>query len=320
MDRVLANEIRTVRPRWGVVLAGGDGKRLLSLTRKLTGDERPKQFCVLRGKSTLLEQTLERVRRIVSQDETYLVLTREHEPYFREQLKSFSSSQLLVQPANRGTTAAILYSLMRIQLLQPSAVVAFFPSDHYISNARPFQSQMRLAFELAEHHPDVVILLGITAAVPEVSYGWIEPGAPFACDSSEFFFVTRFWEKPSLLQATELFERRCLWNSFIMVGSVTAFVDMVRHATPDLHLLFESIRTWLRSPFEAEVLAWLYGQLAMSSFSSDVLAANTPTLVVMRSAGFKWSDLGEPARVLKLYERKGIKSVEDFCLMQKLTV
>lgn len=33
----------------GIILAGGDGTRLRSLTRRLTGDDRPKQFCALLG-------------------------------------------------------------------------------------------------------------------------------------------------------------------------------------------------------------------------------------------------------------------------------
>jgi hypothetical protein len=32
---------------WAVILAGGDGTRLSSFTRLITGDDRPKQFCPL---------------------------------------------------------------------------------------------------------------------------------------------------------------------------------------------------------------------------------------------------------------------------------
>ena len=41
--------------------AGGDGNRLKSLTRQIAGDERPKQFCSVLGKGTLLEETQRRL-------------------------------------------------------------------------------------------------------------------------------------------------------------------------------------------------------------------------------------------------------------------
>ncbi len=44
------------RERWGVILAGGDGFRLRSLTRTITGDDRLKQFCPILGEETLLDQ------------------------------------------------------------------------------------------------------------------------------------------------------------------------------------------------------------------------------------------------------------------------
>ena len=46
--------------RWAIILAGGDGMRLRSLTRTSAGDERPKQFCSILGEETLLEQTRRR--------------------------------------------------------------------------------------------------------------------------------------------------------------------------------------------------------------------------------------------------------------------
>jgi hypothetical protein len=45
-------------PAWSLVLAGGDGRRLRPLTRRISGDERPKQFCKVLGQETLVEQTL----------------------------------------------------------------------------------------------------------------------------------------------------------------------------------------------------------------------------------------------------------------------
>lgn len=55
---LLSSERRSVSGhRWGVILAGGDGRRLLPLTRKIAGDDMPKQFCTIVGDGTLLEQT-----------------------------------------------------------------------------------------------------------------------------------------------------------------------------------------------------------------------------------------------------------------------
>ena len=51
--------------RWGVILAGGDGKRLLPLTKRITGDNRPKQFCAIMDGETLVTQTRRRVERMV---------------------------------------------------------------------------------------------------------------------------------------------------------------------------------------------------------------------------------------------------------------
>src|SRR5258708_7227214 len=100
--------------RWGVILAGGEGVRLRSLTRFVSGDDTPKQFCPLLGRRTLLTQTKRRVARGISERRTMYVLLSSHERFYARELTNVPPTHLIVQPSNRGTLPAILSSLMRI--------------------------------------------------------------------------------------------------------------------------------------------------------------------------------------------------------------
>jgi mannose-1-phosphate guanylyltransferase len=274
--------------RWGVILAGGDGTRLLPLTRKISGDDRPKQFCALTGGETLLDQTRRRVSGLITDRQTLFLLTQTHERFYADQLACVPEERLLVQPYNRGTAAAIAYSLTHIERLDPAAVVAFFPSDHHFANDAPFAAHMDLAFTQAELDPERVILLGIQADAPEESYGWIEPGNRVAGGAvSE---VRRFWEKPSRTVAAQLMRDGCLWNSFVMVGRASAFLAMIRRTLPELLAPFAGM--------QSSALNEIYAKIPAANFSDDVLSARPSDLTVLPAQGLGWSDLGEPQRVL----------------------
>ena len=160
---------------WAVILAGGDGTRLKSLTRKIAGDERPKQFCSVLGKKTLLEETQNRTALELARERTLYVVNRVHELYYEPILRNEPASNLVVQPSNRGTAPAILYSLLRIAAVDSKALVAFLPSDHYISDNETFMAYIRAGLDTARRRPDLIMLLGLDPETPEVEYGWIEP-------------------------------------------------------------------------------------------------------------------------------------------------
>ena len=290
--------------RWAIILAGGDGTRLRPLTRVLAGDERPKQFCAIIGGETLLDQTRGRVALSVPPAQTLFVLTRTHEHFYGQLLGDVPRERLVVQPKNAGTAPAILYSLLRLSKADPSSAVAFFPSDHYFSDDAAFMSHVETAFEATRARDDVVILLGIKPEGPETGYGWIEP-AP-ANKAEALRGVRRFWEKPTPEFARGLMERGCLWNSFVMVGRVSAFLKMIRQAAPELSERFDAILPALTTPEEERAAGELYSRLGDVNFSQQVLAARAGSLAVLRVSGLSWSDLGEPRRVLSVMSDVGV--------------
>jgi mannose-1-phosphate guanylyltransferase len=293
--------------RWGIVLAGGDGTRLLPLTRRIAGDDRPKQFCPLLGGKTLLEQTLQRVTLSLAPERTLIVATRSHERFFPPFLNDMPAPQLVVQPQNQGTASAILYSLLRLAAMAPQDAVAIFPSDHYVADDAAFMSHVNAAFKAVPAHPNMVMLLGISPEHPEVQYGWIQPGCPFHIQGSCVLHrVRQFWEKPSRVLAEKLMHAGCLWNSFVMVARAQTLLHLIRRGASTLYNAFRGVRPVVGTPAEAQALRALYHHLPATNFSHQVLATQPARLAVLPVRGVEWSDLGEPSRVFASLARMGV--------------
>ena len=285
--------------RWGVILAAGDGKRLLPLTRQLTGEERPKQFCALSGPETLLKDTWQRVSHVVPQSNMLLVLTRTHERFYGDQIRGIPTCNVLVQPSNRGTAPAIVSSVTRLQAVSPNGVVGFFPFDHHFKHKATLVGAINEAFQHVASHGERIVLLGVAPDAPEDGYDWIEPGGPLhRTNAGPMLEVRRFWEKPSPDIARNLMRAGGLWNSFIMVGRVRAFLEMIRRRVPHLIVSFESMWAAVQPGTEAAALDELLSSAPASDFSHEVLSVCPSDLAVFPVEGLGWTDLGEPERVL----------------------
>ncbi len=299
----------TRKQRWAVILAGGDGVRLRSLTRTLSGDDRPKQFSPVLGGHTLLAQTRTRLAKRIAPHNTIFVLTQAHEPFFADELAAVPPRQMVVQPANRGTLPAILWGLLRVARFDRSALVAFFPSDHYYADEEKFLAGVMSAFNCAEEDTAPVILLGATANQAETEYGWIEPDSMIAGDfDGKLMRVNHFWEKPPYEVAKRLLNQGCFWNTFVMVGSVHAFLEMIRRACKDLYITFEPLLSLPRLEQVYEFMRPVYDQHSAADFSKQVLSASTENLAVASLGDSGWSDLGDPRRLITTLHEKGIKN------------
>jgi hypothetical protein len=111
--------------------------------------------------------------------------------------------------------------------------------------------------------------------------------------------VCQFWEKPILATAYDLQRRGCLWNTFVTIGRVSTFIDVLCLAAPNAMLVLSA--GILENDLDSS-----YRSIPSIDFSRDVLASQPARLLVIRDAVSGWTDLGNPNRVFDTLARERI--------------
>lgn len=304
---------------WGIVLAGGEGERLRGFVRDFLGTDVPKQFCAFWGRLTMVEHTLRRAERLISPTRLLVVATASHRQHVFSCLDGRPPGTVLLQPAGRDTCPGILLPLVHILHRDPNALVAVFPSDHFIQPGRRFMGAVERAAEyLINKNAESVIVLGVKPTDAETDYGWIEPGAPADQDGrSSIKRINRFIEKPSRERADTLMAEGCFWNTMVLVARAASLLKLVRAVAPEQTAYFSMIRAAIGTICESEVLNRVYQMMPSMNFSSAILARCPDKLLVLPVRKVLWSDWGRAERILATLTQLRIQTPaqarEDAC-------
>lgn len=280
--------------RWAVILAGGDGlPRGKSLIPAFALGQRPRQFLRTPGSDFVINKTRRHVSLAFPPEKTMFVVNENHLSYAEEMLDDVPRGNIIVEPQDDGTTFAVLYSVLRLSKTNPNAVVTFFPADFDAPNEKSFMAQVEAAQDAVRRQPNL-ILLGIEPANADENRGWIEPdfSSPMG-KNLNVWRVRDFRQSVSHTEARELMKRGGLWNSSVMVGTISTFLRKIRRAAPEIYESFIAAESKIGTPGEYLTVRRIYhGNYADTNFSRDVLAKSADKLMVIPVPAAKVRGIG----------------------------
>ncbi len=269
---------------FAIIMAGGVGSRFWPVSTRAF----PKQFHDMLGTGkSLMQTTFSRLEQFIPGNQIYILTNAEYDRLVQEQLPSIGANQVVLEPAMRNTAPCILYAALKINKINPDAVMIVAPSDHWIEDEEGFQRNVEESFKFAAEQ-DALVTLGIQPTFPNTGYGYIEYDKGKV---SRIKPVSRFMEKPDYETARRFLEQgNYLWNAGIFVWSVKSVLDAFRNFQPEMFSLFEKGIPAYNTPNEDTFIAEYYPKA--ENVSVDYAIMEHSEKVYVLPAEFDWNDLG----------------------------
>ena len=152
-----------------LIIAGGVGTRFWPKST----EKKPKQFVNLIGNKTMLQMTIDRVKKITSMEHIFISTNSHYVDLVLEQIPEISKENIIIEPVGRNTAPCILLSTMIIDKKYPNSNIAVFPADHILREEDNFVKTIETANQFLKNNKGI-ITIGIQPTRPETGYGYIK--------------------------------------------------------------------------------------------------------------------------------------------------
>lgn len=278
-----------------VIMAGGSGTRLWPLSRQLY----PKQFHVLVGERTMLQETVLRLDGLDCAT-PMLVCNEEHRFLAAEQMRliGHDGAPILLEPEGRNTAPAIALAALAATKNGDDPILLVLAADHLIKDAQRFKEVVASALPLAR--AGRMVTFGIVPDRAETGYGYILRGEALAEGGYE---VRRFEEKPDLDTAQAyVASGDYFWNSGMFLFRASAYLrELERHAPQVLASCRDAMAHTGADMQFLRVDAQAFAACPNISIDYAVMEKTTSAAVVPLDAS--WSDIGSWSALLDVQDR-----------------
>ena len=265
-------------------MAGGVGSRFWPVSTT----EFPKQFHDMLGSGeTLVQKTFSRLSQLIPIENIFILTNERYNDLVLEQLPMVKQAQVLLEPAMRNTAPCILYASLKIQKLNPDAVMVVAPSDHWIEDEAEFSRNLQQCFDFCQKE-NALLTLGIQPTFPNTGFGYIEFDKT---DTNPIKKVSQFREKPNYETAKSFLDSgNFLWNGGIFIWSVKTITAAFEKFQPQMNALFQNGFESYNTSIEQDFININYA--LAENISIDYAVMEKADNVFVLPATFDWNDLG----------------------------
>lgn len=268
---------------YAVVMAGGRGERFWPLSTQTL----PKPFIPLLGANSLLQDTIERIHKLVPSDRILISIGAAHLEVARKQSPQIPGENFIVEPVGRDTSACLGFCALHIEQRDPEALMLALPADHYIGDAEAYLKTVQTGLENIEGSTGVVF--GIPPTRPETGYGYVLAEKPEG--RADAWPVVRFIEKPDAATAAQyLASGNYFWNSGMFLWKNRTLLQLFREHMPETYRGLCDIRPLLGKSDPSGELSRIFSGLPRISIDFGIMEKTSGLRLV--PARFPWDDIG----------------------------
>lgn len=266
-------------------MAGGIGSRFWPMSRT----SYPKQFLdILNTGKTLIQHTYERYKKLVPEENIYIITSAEYIPIVKKQLPQVPDENILGEPSRKNTAPCVAYISFKLLKKDPQANLVVAPADHLVTETNDFIKTSKKALDFV-NHINAFVTLGIKPTHPNTGYGYIQHETTAA--APDIFKVKTFTEKPNTdLAKTFIASGDFLWNAGIFIWKVKNILTAFEKYLPEMYEVFAGEKDKFNTPEETEAIEQIYPQCTNISIDFGIMEKADNVYIIPSSFG--WSDLG----------------------------